>query len=150
MDKEKVENSVAVYVLAGVLCIALAVGVLYWWGGVKNEVERVEAVQRKNALKRGDFVLLEGAQVLFFEEVGLLAAYRAGERAEGLARRAVALGEARMLEGEPLLEVLRVNKVEGTLYVRAGDGGTGWAMQEHVRRLSREQVARRVQQAFEL
>ena len=135
--------------LAGVLFCALVLCGLWFMREVDAEAERVVAERYENAPKRGDFVLLEGAQVLFFDEVGLLAAYRAGERAEGLARRAVAHGEARMLEGEPVLEVLRVNKVEGTLYVRAGDGGTGWAMQEHVRRLTREQVARRVQQAFE-
>lgn len=149
MKTKNAENSVGVYVLAGVLFCALVLCGFWFMGEVEEEAERVVAKSYENAPKVGEFCEISGRKLLFRHEAGVLQLERAGDELGELLRAEMAAGRAWGTRSGELYKVLKINKKNMTVLLKSQHGKTGWTMLRMCTRVSHEEVARRVQQACE-
>lgn len=125
MDKEKTENGVAVYVLAGVLFCALVLCGFWFMRETEEEAERVVAKRYENAPKVGEFCEISGMKWLFLTEEDLREVVWAGDVVPVLkAQRAE--GRAWNVKPGARYKVLRINKKNMSVKLKGPGGQIGW------------------------
>lgn len=135
MDKEKEENSVAVYVLAGVLFCALVLCGLWVMREAEEEAERVMAEHYKNAPKVGEFCEISGRKWLFLTEADALEVEWAGEDVVPVLKAQRADGRAWGVKAGSRYKVLKINKKNMSVLLKAPGCKMGWTMLDQCTRV---------------
>lgn len=128
MDKEKTENGVAVYVLAGVLFCALLLCGFWFMGEVEEEAERVVAKSYVNAPKVGEFCEISGRKWLFLTEADALEVVWDYDDVVPVLKAQRAEGRAWPVKAGVRYKVLKINKKNMSVLLKGPDGKTGWTM----------------------
>lgn len=136
MDKENAENSVAVYVLAGVLFCALVLCGFWFMREVDAEAERVVAERYKNAPKVGEFCEISGRKWLFLTEADALEVVWAGEDVVPVLKAQRADGRAWTVKSGARYKVLKINKKNMSVLLKAPGCKMGWTMLDQCTRVS--------------
>lgn len=134
MDKEKAENSVTVYVLAGVLFCALLLCGFWWMRAADAEAERVTAEHYKNAPKVGEFCQISGMKWLFAAEEDVQEVVWAGDVVPVL-KELRAAGRAWNVEAGARYKVLKINKKNKYVKLKGPGGKIGWTMLDQCTRV---------------
>lgn len=135
MDKEKTENGVAVYVLAGVLFCALLLCGFWFMGEVEEEAERVVAKSYENAPKVGEFCEITGRKWLFLSEEDALEVVRAGEDVVPVLKAQRADGRAWAVKAGARYKALKINKKNMSVKLKGPGGQIGWTMLDQCTRV---------------
>lgn len=136
MDKEKVENGVAVYVLACLLFCALVLCGFWFMGEVDAESERVVAERYENAPKVGEFCEISGRKWLFLTEADALEVARAGADVVPVLKEQRATGRAWVVKSGERYKVLKINKKNMSVQLKGQGGKLGWTMLDQCTRVS--------------
>ncbi len=135
MDKEKEENSVAVYVLAGVLFCALVLCGFWFMREVDAESERVRAQRYENAPKVGEFCEISGMKWLFLSEDDALEVVWAGEDVVSVLKAQRADGRAWPVKAGARYKALKINKKIMSVKLKGPGGQIGWTMLDQCTRV---------------